>query len=269
MNEKFWNLQASNIDSVYYETRIFSPERFRIKLALNYLKNKNLHSILDVGCGTGKFLSRCNNFEKKLGIDSSDQMICVSKKKYPKIPFVRTSISNFQTNDKFDVVSAFSVIPYIKNEKNAYLKIKNLLKQNGIFIVSYPNIIFNYFTDNELTYNFMDKIFYNYITNQQLKNIELSCINKKIKVNFPKNSARGKIFLREENPLTIDDKLIKFGFKVVKKYFLNIHPVRPTTMQKFKITKNHPLYVKLQSEFKEDWRGTFLGSTFMVICTKQ
>jgi len=35
------------------------------------------------------------------------------------------------------------------------------------------------------------------------------------------------------------------------------------------ISRNHPLYVKLQSEFKEDWRGTFLESTFMVICTKQ
>lgn len=269
MSKKFWNFYASGLDSVYHEQGNFSPEYYRMKLALRYLKNKDLRNIVDIGCGTGKFLSLCTGFDKKIGIDFSDRMIYIAKKKYRDIDFSCDSLLTFNTNEKFDVVSAFSVLPYIKNEKSAYLKIKKLLKPNGIFIASYPNIVFNYFTNNNYTHKFMDEVFYDYLDNRKLKNEELSSINKKIKAILPVNSARGKIFLREENPLIINEKISKYGFLVIKKYFLNIHPVRPATMQKFNITKSHPLYIKLQSKLKENWRGIFLGSTFMVICKKQ
>jgi len=266
----FWKERAKELVFEYSRTTDkFSVEKYRMQLVAEILKNRSLvSSLLDIGCGPGTFLSLCNFVENKLGIDFSEAMIASAKKQYPNITFEKVSIEEYITQDKYNAITALSVLPYIKDEKPVYNKIHGLLSDNGLFIASYPNSLFNMFTDNELTYDFMDKIFYNYLVSKELKNVELKNIDSGEKSIFKKESARGKIFLREENPLEIHLKLRSFGFNTVKIIYLNIHPLKPKNMKKFNIDNSHSLYKDAQVGLKEDWRSTFLASTFMIVATK-
>jgi len=269
-NKTFWQEKAEILVREYSQiTDGFSVEKYRMQLVSEILKKRSfVSSLLDIGCGPGTFLGLCGFVENKLGIDFSEAMIAFAKKQYPDIAFDIVSIEEYVTDVKYNAITALSVLPYIKDEKSVYNKIHGLLKDDGLFIASYPNSLFNMFTDNELTYNFMEKIFYNYLTNKEFRKEELKNISLDEKAIFQEWSARDKIFVREENPLSIHLKLRSFDFNIINIIYLNIHPLKPKNMRKFKIDNSHSLYKDLQETLKEDWRSAFLASTFMVVATK-
>ena len=266
----FWDKIARDLSLKYSQVdNSFSVERYRMQLALEILKEYSLtDSLLDIGCGSGEFLALCDFVDNRLGIDFSEKMITIAGEKYPHIPFKKTSIEDFTSEVKYSAIIAFSVLPYIRDDIPVYSKIYGMLKDNGLFICTYPNILFNMFTDNELTYDFMNKVFYNYLYNDILRKTELEKVDVKEKAVYPEGSARGKIFFREENPLEIGTKLFSLGFNVIRIIYLNIHPLKPKNMKKFNINVSHGLYKDVQIKLKEDWRSTFLASTFMVVAAK-
>lgn len=270
LNKKFWDENVKNLLKTYsVDNNDFSVEKFRIKLAIDFFKSIALDNyLLDIGCGTGEFLKACSFVKNRVGIDSSKRMIAVARISCPGIKFEECSIEDYDAKNKYNAVTAFSVLPYIEDDTKIYLKLNTLLKSNGLFIASYPNLLFNMFTDNELTYKFMNNIFYDYLRDRKLRKEELKKIDLKEKAIYPVTSARGKLFLREENPLEITAKLSCYGFKVLKIVYLNIHPLKPRNMRLFRIGKKHALYNKIQFALKEDWRGNFLASTFMIIAKK-
>jgi len=103
-----------------------------------YLKEK---SILDLGCGTGSFLS---NYEKIAnnctGVDTLDFF---SKKQSPRLKFIRANIETFlKTNKKkYDFIFLFEVIEHLDlNTKiNLFKNIKKFLNKNGYLFFSTLN----------------------------------------------------------------------------------------------------------------------------------
>jgi SAM-dependent methyltransferase len=66
--------------------------------------NSKTEKILELGCGTGGNLE---TFAKKFsvyGIDNSDNMLEISKQKIPEGKFFNMDISDFQLNEKFDLI---------------------------------------------------------------------------------------------------------------------------------------------------------------------
>lgn len=134
--EKFWDKLAKHFDSM---TKHFeSPP---IELSKQYLKENDI--VLDFGCATGTVANEIANCVKQVvGIDISSKMIDIAKKKadtlnVENIDFKQATIFDGCYDGKqFDVVLAFNILHFFKSIKDILLRIYELLKPNGIIIVS-------------------------------------------------------------------------------------------------------------------------------------
>ncbi len=101
---------------------------------------KNIKTILDLGCGTGlhdkELALRGYNIT---GLDLSEEMINLAKKRNPNSKFIVGSMSNFELGDKFDaVICMFSALGYLTENKQLggfFNCIKKHLKPDGLLII--------------------------------------------------------------------------------------------------------------------------------------
>ncbi|AMC11312.1 methyltransferase [Lutibacter profundi] len=101
-------------------------------------KQKNL---LDVGCGTGDFLLNCkNNGWNVVGVEPNEnaKRLAETKLSFHNISKIYTDLTEIKTK-KFDVITLWHVLEHVPNLETYLLKIKAMLKPNGILIVAVPN----------------------------------------------------------------------------------------------------------------------------------
>lgn len=96
-----------------------------------------LKSVLDVGGGNGEFA-------ESLAIDESiDRIVLVEPQPLSlnnnKIDVYQSSFEDFQTNERYSIITLFEVIEHIVNPSKLLKKIHQLLANDGIFILSTPN----------------------------------------------------------------------------------------------------------------------------------
>jgi len=95
--------------------------------------------VLDIGCGNGR-LSQLISAENYIGIDISDKLIEIAKKKYPDKRFVLSEPLKFPfENQSFDIAICLAVLHHIpsKQSRAEFLKeIKRILKPNGKLILT-------------------------------------------------------------------------------------------------------------------------------------
>lgn len=108
-------------------------ERFAHYMYLKGTRVTNDSKILDVGCGSGKWLNflSCIGFKKLYGID-----------KYCKCPldgfeFNTTDIMHYSQND-FDVITFHHSFEHMENPIEVLARVKELLKSTGICIIRIP-----------------------------------------------------------------------------------------------------------------------------------
>lgn len=106
---------------------------------LNKLGYKN-GDLLDIGCGAGFFMDEAkNNGWNVMGIDTAAIPINHATKKL-KLHAVQKNILDFNSEEKFDVITLQQVIEHISNPYPILKKIKSQLKASGLLCVSTPNI---------------------------------------------------------------------------------------------------------------------------------
>jgi ubiquinone/menaquinone biosynthesis C-methylase UbiE len=98
--------------------------------------------VLDVGCGSGKFLAKL----KKLtdcdvyGLDLSKNAVNAARQLY-NLNIFQGTISDLPYNDNsFDIITAWSYIEHVNNPSDVLTKMNRLLKKNGDLILKTPNI---------------------------------------------------------------------------------------------------------------------------------
>lgn len=132
----------------YHEANIyehFSEVEDKPKLILNFLKEKIKSKIvLDLGCGTGKFLKPLSPISKEyIGLDISANQIEIAKTKtanFDNVKFLCSSAESINLLDKsVDVIISTWVLGTILEEERrlkALNEAKRVLKENGeIFLV--------------------------------------------------------------------------------------------------------------------------------------
>jgi len=111
-----------------------------------YEKHNNLSSspinVLDLGCGSGMHLSMFPASVKKTGVDLSESMLALARKRnLPNATFVHTNIGDFQTDQRFDLIySLFHVMSYQTTDSElgrAFTTMKNNLANNGLAIFDF------------------------------------------------------------------------------------------------------------------------------------
>jgi len=111
--------------------------RKRMKLIEKYIGQRK--SILDVGCGTGLFLSLISSGNEITGVELFQEAVEIARKKLgDKIFLGELETINFPSNH-FDVVTFIHTIEHVKNPESILKESHRLLKPNGFLIMETPN----------------------------------------------------------------------------------------------------------------------------------
>jgi SAM-dependent methyltransferase len=118
----------------------------RVKSFFNALKKhkkflpKNNAKVLDIGTSSGAFLKASEKFGyNAYGLEPSKVLTEFGKKRGLKI--INGTIDNHSFEDNsFDLICLWDVIEHLSDPKNSLIKIKSLLKEDGILLINYPDI---------------------------------------------------------------------------------------------------------------------------------
>lgn len=139
--EKFWDSVSGTYKFKQWEKDNIS--RFDFVLTKNamikFLKPSKKDSILEIGCGPGKWTNILSEKCKKIvSVDISKKMIYEAKK-YCKcrknISFIHGDIMELNFDEKFDKIISVRSLEYIKNKKALLNKAMSLLNKKGKIII--------------------------------------------------------------------------------------------------------------------------------------
>ncbi len=108
---------------------------------LSLCEPKSHSRVLEIGCNTGEFCHLLNSTADCYvkGIDINREAISIAHQKYAEIDFQAVDVMNLKESASYDAVYMQHVIEHLENPKEALLAIRNLLKGNGLLILSCPN----------------------------------------------------------------------------------------------------------------------------------
>jgi len=132
---KLWdNAHSSGSPTYLVRTTIIKKELNRL------FKTRRISRILDVGCGTGDYLSFFENEKAKcVGIDISNYAISLLKNKFPSFEFHCIDGFDYRPSKKFDLILMTEVLEHIEDHEKFIDKIYSFLNKDGVFLISVPN----------------------------------------------------------------------------------------------------------------------------------
>lgn len=144
------------ISSEYFSNLNIGYDEWFKKPFSNYVRSRqfiNFHefiqggkSFLEVGCGTGKFISQVDS-KVKIGIDSSKEMLTICKQKYPETVFILASSNNLPFADSsFDSIVMLNVFQYLEQPEKTLRELYRIAKPGG-------KILFSVFTKHSISLN--------------------------------------------------------------------------------------------------------------------
>ena len=136
-----------------YENGYFSQHQYwswgyryigAMQLLLDKLSSIKFDSLIDVGCGDGRFLREVRkNFPSKriLGVDYSQKAIPLAQAMNPNIKYERKDITVESLEDRFDVATLVEVLEHIPPEqlKRFLDGVANTLEQGGYLLLTVPH----------------------------------------------------------------------------------------------------------------------------------
>lgn len=228
--EYFNNTDSSHFGYENYladEEKIVKTFSKRIK-AIEKITDKK-GELLDIGCATGFFMKAAKNMEWKVeGVEISDFAAEYASKHFKfkvyKDDFLKLNLKE----NSYDVVTLWDVIEHFYDPKKALIKIRKILKPNGIVVLSTPDVdsvpakitqskwVGYKLSDEHLTY-FSPKTLSRLLEETGFKVIKKTHIGKHVSLDML--SDRASIY----SPII--GKLISASGKVLpSNYFLYVNP---------------------------------------------
>lgn len=112
----------------------------KIKAYFSLVKDQayGKRTLLDIGCGYGRFLNAAQNEFETFGIDPSWHAISEAKLYASGAKFEVATISSYKPDRLFDVITAFDILEHTNNLFGSLQKIKSWLKPGGLLIAVVP-----------------------------------------------------------------------------------------------------------------------------------
>jgi len=129
--------KKSFIDKIYQSVRNITIKQ-KVKL-INTFDQTN-RSILDIGVGTGDFLSACENANWQVkGVEPNGKARTIAKSKLKDTASeIYENIENLKAAT-FDVITMWHVLEHVPNLTDYISTLKKLLKPNGTLVIAVPN----------------------------------------------------------------------------------------------------------------------------------
>lgn len=127
---KIWSKSYDNGDNILID--IEEP------VVKKELKKLPKGAVLDAGCGTGRYSVFLDSLGHDVtGLDVSQDMINLARKKAKKLNYVRGDINKLTFKDKaFDLVVSGLAIHYVKNLEKTMKELSRVLKTGGTMVIS-------------------------------------------------------------------------------------------------------------------------------------
>lgn len=107
------------------------------KYVVPVLKSVKSASVLDVGCGTGRYSGRALEYCRDVtGIDISSGMLRVARSSFPRAKFLKKDVRNIGLKRKYTAVIAARALSHVENPGYIISKLSNQVESNGVFFVS-------------------------------------------------------------------------------------------------------------------------------------
>ena len=142
--KKYWENRAKDWD-IQATDEPFDTEE--IKKVIDSLPEKP-KSILDMGCGNGKWFPLLSQFGEYEGFDISSELIKIAMKKHSMGNFFTGNVETYKSDKKFDLAFSYTVLEHIvdKDFPKAVENIKKLAKY--ILLVEPENFTSRYYCHN-------------------------------------------------------------------------------------------------------------------------
>ena len=131
-------LTARVYDEIY-SWKDYRAESGRIRRLIRENGPPRAKRLLDVACGTGSHLAYLSRWYDSTGLDLTEGMLRVARRKLPNVRFVRGRMEEFDLGAKYDAVTClFSAIAYVRSERDLRRTIRNFanhLRPGGVAIV--------------------------------------------------------------------------------------------------------------------------------------
>lgn len=101
----------------------------------------NLHSFMEIGCGTGFVISAiASNFPKAklLGCEFLEEGLVYARKRVPNAVFTQMDARNITYQSKLDAIGAFDVLEHIDDDDTVLQQIYITLKFGGFLYITVP-----------------------------------------------------------------------------------------------------------------------------------
>jgi SAM-dependent methyltransferase len=214
--------------------------------------------IMDFGCGDAVHFEQFVRTGCSItGVDISRDMIDLAKKRLSELNINPGSVKvggveSLKENKScsLDAVLSFNVLAYLSDDEidTFYKEVYRLLRPGGYLIVTHSNELFDMFSMNQYTIDFIKK---HLLIGDEFINLLDPLINKPmINQLIPTYNVR-------ENPLSYKFKLDRYGFTELQQEFINLHNAPP----RFLVDgKSYPDTLNWKAE--EKWKLMFTCSTY-------
>ncbi|MBA7688449.1 Ubiquinone biosynthesis O-methyltransferase [subsurface metagenome] len=238
----WYNLIAEEFDKRYEGVEGFYWENFESKI-VNELIDVKDKVVLDLGCGGGRYaLSVYKKVKKIIGIDISDKLIDIAKKKLtPDMPieFLVGDAANTCFKDGyFDAVVSLGMFEFLEDPSPFLREINRILKPDGDFLFTCYNEKIEFIGNTkifQLILKPMWKPIENRIFGDHKSTATLNSYN-------PSSEIREKLYKKvAHTPRQINELLLKnglrlinyrtFGFNISDKIFHTMERLRYKTLQ--------------------------------------
>lgn len=105
---------------------------------LLHVSHPSARKVLELGCGTGSILKRLQERYEVSGLDLSNKMLSLARKKVPQAKLSRQDMVNFQIDDRFDAVfcvfDSINHVPRFSDWRKVFVRVHQHLSPGGCFI---------------------------------------------------------------------------------------------------------------------------------------
>lgn len=134
-------MQAASRD--FYEANTEYDDKWEFNLMVNKCKQLELTgSLLDVGCGDGRFIKLMEKRFAVTGLDFNPSAVKIAKvgRGLSNVfPFTAEEFMATFPDKKFDVITSFHVLEHVEDPNRFIANIKQCLSPRGVVAVSVPN----------------------------------------------------------------------------------------------------------------------------------
>lgn len=255
-SREYWKLEAEEYNTVLendYHAHRLGVIKGLIPKDL-YQKGKR---ILDFGCGNAvlfpEFLKAGADIR---GIDMTPEMIEFARERIKSLggdpDSVREGLVHALKDEKtasYDALMCFNVLAYFtaEEEKIFYEQASRIVKPCGYLIVTHGNELFDLFTLNKFTVEFMNK----YLVTDPASFLKIKTL-----LDRPDAPAEALAYNVRENPLSFKYKLQKYNFNEVRQEFINRHAAQPLVREQ----NTFPDTLSVRDE--DRWKLLFTCSTY-------